>query len=168
MSTALFALNFLYSFLATVLGGGFLALIFFWLREKFFPLPGVTGRWYFEIRTVNTTYNPYRGMVLRYMAMLWREGKCIKGTVEKIYENSSTGERNYVGTNRTRGVVDGFVEKNYFSKDQVVLHVVEDGHGRESTNFYDLTVISSENMTGNFSSMVANQDGKVVWQRDAF
>lgn len=111
MTTALFTLNFLYSFLATVAGGGFLALLYFWLREKFFPLPRVTGRWYFEIRTVNTTYNPYKGMVLRYIAMLWLEGNCIKGTVEKIYENSSTGERNYVGKNRTRGVVDGFVKK---------------------------------------------------------
>jgi hypothetical protein len=107
-------------------------------------------------------------MVLRYVAMLWREGGRIKGTVEKIYENSSTGERSYVGTNRTRGVVDGFVEKNYFSKDQVVLHVVEDGHGRESTNFYSLTVNSNGKMTGNFSSMVANQDGNVVWQREVF
>jgi len=168
MSTELFALNFLYSFLATVSGGVFLTLLFFWLKEKCFPLPVVTGRWYFEVRTVNTTYNPYRGMVLRYVAMLWREGNCIKGTVEKIYENSSTGERKYVGTNRTRGIAEGFVEKNYFSKDQVVLHVVEDGHGRESTNLYDLTVISDENMTGKFSSMVADQDGDVVWQRNAF
>lgn len=161
-------MNFLYSFFATVLGGSALALLFFWLKEKIFPLPAVTGRWYFEIRTVNTTYIPYKGMALRYVGMLWREGKCIKGTVEKIYENSSTGERNYVGANRTRGVVDGFVEKNYFSKDRVVLHVVEDGHGRESTNFYNLTVISKDNMIGDFSSMVANQDGDAVWQRDAF
>ncbi len=168
MTTALFTLNFLYSFLATVAGGGFLALLYFWLREKFFPLPRVTGRWYFEIRTVNTTHNPYKGMVLRYIAMLWIEGNCIKGTVEKIYENSSTGERSYVGTNRTRGIVDGFVKKNYFSKDRVVLHIVEDGHGRESTNFYDLIVVSNDKMTGNFSSMVANQDGDAMWQRGAF
>jgi hypothetical protein len=168
MNLAMFSLNFLYSFLATVFGGGFLALIFFWLREKFFPAPRVTGRWYFEILTVNTTHNPYKGMKLRYIAMLWSDGRCIRGTVEKIYENSSTGERIYVGKNRTRGVVEGFVEKNYFSWDRVMLHIVEDGHGRESTNFYELIVISNDRMTGKFSSMVANQDGDAEWQRNPF
>jgi hypothetical protein len=81
---------------------------------------------------------------------------------------ASTGERSYEAKNRTRGVVEGFVEKNYFSKDRVVLHVVEDGHGRESTNFYDLIVESDGVMKGGFSSMVANQDGNVKWQREAF
>lgn len=107
-------------------------------------------------------------MILRYVVMLWREGNRIKGTAEKIYENSSTGERFYEEQNRTRGVVEGFVQKNYFSKDRVVLHVVEDGHGRESTNFYDLIVDSDNKMTGDFSSMVANQDGEAKWQRHEF
>lgn len=168
MTKEQFALNFLCSLLATVIGGGVLAFLFFWLREKVFPLPKVTGRWFFEMHTINSAYNPYKGMVLRYMAILWREGNRIEGTVEKIYENSSTGEREYVAKNRTRGVIEGFVQKNYFSKDRVVLHVVENGHGRESTNLYDLTVSSDNEMTGSFSSMVANQDGEVKWQRDKF
>lgn len=168
MTIEQFALNFLYSLFATVIGGGVLAVFFFWFREKSFPLPKVTGRWFFEMRTVNSAYNPYKGMILRYVAMLWREGNRIEGTVEKIYENSSTGERDYEAKNRTRGVVEGFVKKNYFSKDRVVLHVIEDGHGRESTNFYDLTVNTDEQMVGSFSSMVANQDGEVTWQRNEF
>lgn len=168
MTKELFLLNFLYSLFATVIGGGILAFLFFWVREKVFPLPQVTGRWFFEMHTVNSAYNPYKGMILRYIAILWREGNRIEGTVEKIYENSSTGEREYEGKNRTRGVVQGYVQKNYFSKDRVVLHVVEDGHGRESTNFYDLIVISDDEMAGSFSSMVANQDGEVKWQRNEF
>ncbi len=168
MTKELFALNFFYSLLATIVGGAVLAFLFFWFREKFFPLPKVTGRWFFEMRTINSAYNPYKGMVLRYIAMLWREGNRIKGTVEKIYENSSTGERDFEAKNRTRGVVEGFVQKNYFSKDRVVLHLVEDGHGRESTNFYDLIVKSESEMGGSFSSMVANQDGEVKWQRNEF
>jgi hypothetical protein len=158
--------NFIPSIIATVIGGVILALLFFWARERLFPLPDIARRWYFEMRTINTSYEPYNGMVLRYVAMLWREGNRIHGTAEKIYENSSTGERDYVGKNRTRGVVDGYLEKNYFSKDRLYLHVVEDGHGRKSTNFYDLIIISDKEMIGVFNSMVANQDGKVTWQRD--
>jgi len=168
MTKEVFALNFLYSLLATVIGGGILAFLFFWIREKIFPIPKVTGRWFFEMHTINTVYKPYEDMTLRYIAMLWQAGNRIEGTVEKIYENSSTGEREYVGKNRTRGVVEGYVEKNCFSKDRLVLHVVEDGHGRESTNFYDLVVYSNDEMKGSFSSMVANQNGEACWQRNEF
>ena len=81
--------GFIPSIIATVVGGVTLALLFFWAREKLFPLPNIAGRWYLEMRTVNTSYEPYTGMVLRYVAMLWREGNRIQGTAEKIYENSS-------------------------------------------------------------------------------
>lgn len=160
--------SFIPSIIATVVGGVTLALFFFWAREKLFPFPDIAGRWYFEVRTINTSYKPYSGMVLRYVAMLWREGNRIQGTAEKIYENSSTGEREYVGENRTRGMVDGYLEKNYFAKDRLYLHMVEDGHGRVSTNYYDVIIRSDKEMVGAFNSMVANQDGKVTWQRDMF
>lgn len=160
--------SFIPSIIATVISGVILALLFFWVREKLFPIPDITGRWYFEVRTINTSYTPYVGMVLRYVAMLWREGNRIKGTVEKIYENSSTGEREFVGKDRTRGVAEGYLEKNYYTEDRLLLHVTEDGHGRESTNIYDVIIISNKEMVGTFNSMVANQEGEIAWQRDAF
>lgn len=160
--------SFIPSIIATVVGGVTLALFFFWARKKLFPLPDIAGRWYFEVGTINTSYKPYSGMVLRYVAMLWREGNRIQGTAEKIYEKSSTGKKEYVGENRTRGMVDGYLEKNYFAKDRLYLHMVEDGHGRESTNYYDVIIRSDKEMVGSFNSMVANQDGEVTWQRDMF
>lgn len=154
--------------LATVIGGILLAFLFFLAREKLFPLPDITGRWFFEIKTIDTSYTPYSGMVLRYIAMLWREGNRIHGSVEKIHENSSTGKRDFVGKNRTRGIVDGYLEKNYLGKDHLYLHVIEDGHGRESTTFYEMTVESGSNMNGSFDSMVANSSGEIRWQRESF
>jgi len=166
MTIEIFALNFLYSLFATFIGGCILTVFLFWLKENIFPLPSIAGCWYFQMRTVNTAYSPYKRMTLGYVAMLWRVGNRIEGTVEKMYENSSSGERCYEEKNRTRGVVRGFVEKKYFSEDCVFLHVVENGHGRESTHFYELVVISDKEMVGSFISMVANQDGEVRWQRD--
>lgn len=160
--------SFLSDILATLAGGVLLAILFFWSRERVFPLPKVTGRWYFQVRTQETAYRPYDDMILRYVAMLWREGNRIEGTVEKIYEISSTGEREYVGKDRTRGKIEGHVEKNYFGKDRVFLHVVEDGHGRESTNFYELVAESSDRLSGDFTSMVADQKGVALWQRNEF
>ena len=159
---------FLSNVAATVVGGVVLAFLFFLSRERLFPLPRITGRWHFEMRTTQTAHQPYENMVLRYIAILWREGHRIEGTVEKVYEDSSTGKREFVGENRTRGVVQGYVEKNYLGKDRVYLHVIEQGHGRESTNFYELSFDNPDVMNGTFNSMVANQSGGVKWQREEF
>lgn len=154
--------------LATLIGGIVLAVLFFLVREKIVPLPKITGRWYFEVHTVKTSYKPYERMILRYVAILWREGSRIEGSVEKIYEKSTIGEREFVGKNRTRGRVEGYVEKNYFGEDKLFLHIVENGHGRESSHFYELITMSQSEMSGTFSSMVANQSGTTKWQRSRF
>ena len=152
---------------STVAGGAILAFLFFLVREKLCPIPPIAGRWYVEMHTKNTSYKPYEGMILKYEAMLWREGNVIQGTVEKTHENSSAGELEFIGKNRTRGRVDGYIEKNYLSKDRLSLHIVEDGHGRTSTHFHALVCNSKKCMTGTFVSMVAAQDGEAVWQRDS-
>jgi len=154
--------------LATIVGGISLTFLFFYAREKLFPIPDITGKWHLEMVTVNTDYNPYSDMVLRYVIMIWREGNNIKGSAEKIYENSSTGEREFVGKNRTRATLEGYIEKNYLGKDRIFLHSVENGHGRESTHFYDLLITSNSNMIGAFNSMVANQNGTVTCKRESF
>lgn len=159
---------FLANLVATVLGGSILAFIFFFLKEKVFPLPDIAGTWFFEVITSETAYKPYENMKLRYIAIIWREGAKLHGTVEKIHENSSTGERDYIGKNRARGILNGYIQKNYFSKDQLFIHVAEVGEKRESTNFYRLRVLSDSAMQGTYASMVANQKGQVKWQRCAF
>ncbi|HVF58376.1 MAG TPA: hypothetical protein VNJ70_00970 [Thermoanaerobaculia bacterium] len=153
---------------ATIVGGLFLALLFFWANEKVFRLPDVTGRSYFELTTLTSAYNPYSGMVLRYLALLWREEHRVRGTAEKIYERSSTGERSYIGRDRTRVIVEGYIEKRYFSRHKVFLHIIEDGHGRESSAFYELSVLRNGQLSGVFHSMVADQSGTVTWQREPF
>jgi hypothetical protein len=160
--------SFLADIIATLVGGIGLTFLFFLAREKLFPIPDVTGRWYLEMVTVNTAYNPYKDMILRYVIVIWKEGSALKGSAEKIYEISSTGEREYNGKDRTRSEIEGYVEKNYLGKDRVYLHSVENGHGRQSTNFYDLLVKSESEMIGAFNSMVANQDGTVKCQREPF
>ncbi len=151
---------------SAVIGGVVLALLFFLLKEKCFSLPEIAGRWYFEIRTEKTAYKPYQDMKLTYVAMLWREGHVVHGTVEKIHEESSTGNKDYVGPNRTRGEVRGYIEKKYlFSSDRLFLHIVEEG-SRESTYYHELIFRPRRGMDGRFTSTVADQDGSVSWQRD--
>lgn len=160
--------EFVSSLISTIVGGAVLAFMFFFAKEKCFPLPKLTGRWYFEQNTDDTAYKPFEEMVLRYVAILVQDRGKIEGTAEKIYERSSTGEREYVGKNRTRAKIGGYIEKKYLGRDRIYLHVVEEGHGRESTTFYELTMSGSKSMRGDFSSMVAQSSGKVRWQRHPF
>ena len=161
-------MTFLCSIVSTVFGGLILAVLFFLARERIFPLPPVAGRWHVEMRFQRSSYRPYDGMVLRYVAMLWREGSNVKGTAEKVYEDSSTGKREYVGKHRTRAEIEGYADKRIFSRDGVSLHIVEQGPDRESTHFHDLKVHRGGRMTGRFSAMAADSEGEVTWQRQPF
>lgn len=159
--------SFALSVASTVAGGGILAFLFFLLREKFFSLPSMAGSWSVEMRTDRTAYGQYENMVLRYVAMLWRDGSAIRGTVEKIYENSSTGERDYIGKNRTRGKIEGSIDKRYFSKDRICIHIVEEGKQRESTHLHELEMEKTGCMAGTFCSMVADSQGEVIWRKES-
>ncbi|WP_220348126.1 hypothetical protein [Thalassotalea euphylliae] len=154
--------------IATLISGPILALFFFFLRERIFGIPDITGKWHFEMTTVNSDYNPYKGMILRYIVVIWREGSKLSGTVEKVYENSSTGEREYVGDKRSRGDLNGYYELNYLSKDKLYIHIKEQGSGRESTNYFELIRMNNDSLKGAFNSFVANQDGLSEWQRHPF
>ena len=154
--------------LSTIFGGLILAFLFFLAREKIYPLPSVTGRWYVELRFRSTSIERFEGMILRYDAMLWREGNSIKGTAEQVYADAKTGVRKHVGTQRTRSVVEGHADRNIFSTNRVALHIVEDGPEREFTHFHSLIVRGKDRMTGNFSSTAADAEGNVTWQRTPF
>lgn len=154
--------------LATIIGGLLLALIFFFLKEKFFPIPAIMGTWRLIQNTELTQYIPYHKMELEYRVLLRIEGSKVFGTLEKVREKSSTGERTYVGEHRSRGLIEGYVEKNIFGKDRVQLHVYERNHKRQSSTLHILTIIKENDdwkLIGEFSSTVANQTGSSTWER---
>jgi len=152
--------------IATVVGGIILTLLFFFIREKLFPMPKISGKWYLEIKVNETAYKPYKNMLLRFVIMIWVEGSRIKGTSEKIYEELSNGkEYDFIGKERIRSHIDGYIEKKYFGKDKIYLHIVENGKARESTSFYDLVMESNSKMSGTFDSMIANMKGEVICTR---
>lgn len=157
-----------YEVFVTLISGALLTFIFFFLREKVFPLPDVSGRWYVEVKTINTAYKPYENMVLRFDVLLWCEGSNLRGTAEKAYEISSTGERKYVGADRVISDIDGFIEKKYLGTDRLVLHFTERGKLRESSSFQDINFYSDGSMSGMFTSNIADQDGSVTWQRQGY
>ena len=159
-------LEFFLSVLATVLGGLVLAFVLFYGREKWFPLPEISGEWTFTTVTKNTSYNPYHEMRLTYKAVIFCEGLSITGTAEKIHEKTLEQEISYTGENRVRGDISGSIEKRYFSKDRIRIHIIEYGEKRKSTGYHNLVVEEPNLMVGKFFSTAADSKGNVNWNRD--
>lgn len=161
-------------FLSTFIGGLIITLVLFLFKERVFPLPELSGKWYFEVKTTETEYKKFDKMVLFYEAYIWQEGPYLKGTVEKYYERSLSGNRKYIGKNRTRGNLRGYVEKKYLGTDVIFIHITEKGHGREYTHIYKLEkkkCIQKSHyfkLVGSFDVSAAGQRGDSIWQRSAF
>lgn len=173
-------INILGNTIGGILGGIFLAIMFFLLKEKVFHTGSLRGKWYIELTTTESSYNPYKNMILQHVLFLNFIDNQITGTSEKIYEDSSIGmKRNhiihYLGSNRTRTQLDGSIEKNYLGSHIISLHAVESGEKRTSTVFYTINVRRRfwyfggyKFSDGEFYSMIADQKGTFEISRVSF
>lgn len=151
---------------ATIVGGSILAFLFFLLRERIFKFVDLDGSWVYEQKTITTAYNPYKGMTVRYIALLARDGNRLHGSAEKVCDITSDGkEREYVGEHRSLAVISGYIEKRYFSKDRISIHFTEEGERRSSSTFHVLECINLDQLEGRFTSTIANQIGTAKWSR---
>jgi hypothetical protein len=174
---------------AGFLGGLALTAALFWLAEKVYPISQISGRWYFQTLTENTARNSFRGMHLKYEAIVWQEGAAVRGTTEKIYESSSTGRRQIEGTNRISGELSGYSDRFVFSPNRVRLHLTERGQERTTTAFLDLLCErppfwrrliglsdgrrsagrrNGQVMQGVFQSTAGSSSGKSIWSRNRY
>ena len=120
------------------------------------------------MHTTKSSYERYKDMQEQYEAVLWREGSTIKGTIEKISETTTCdGKRTYTGDKRTRGEIEGFIHKHYFDKDQISLHIVEQGEKRQYTHYHDLIWEQTASMVGQFIKTSADSKGIVTWSKGA-
>lgn len=148
-----------------LVSGVLLAILFFVAREIWFPPPTIAGRWTVEMYTTKTAFRPYEHMRVQYVAILWREGSIVKGTVEKTSEVTSAGTEIYTGEQRTRGEVEGYIHKLYFSKDRITVNIIEQGEVRQFTHYHDLVVERQDSMAGTFIATSADSEGEVTWRR---
>ena len=149
----------------TVIGGVLLALIFFLSNDFLFRLPALSGLWTFQSETCLTSYNPYKGMKLTYLVLLWQEGHAIYGSGEKVREDVKGAIRNYTGEHRSRIEIRGYATKRYFKKSEVVLHFKEHAEKRESSTMHTLRICGNATMEGEYATTVANSSGKARWTR---
>jgi hypothetical protein len=149
----------------TVFGGILLGLVFFLLREFVFPLPAISGCWTFETETQVTSYDPFKGMMLTFLVMMWQEGPTVFGSGEKVKESKEGVTRTYTGQDRTRIEIRGYITKRYGRRSTMVLHFHEAGEKRRSSSIQTLRVSNERTLEGQYASTAANSSGKVRWMR---
>ena len=130
-------------------------------------IPNLTGSWVYEQITESSGHPPYIGMKLRYLVLLSIHENKISGSAEKFWEFSiAGGEREYVGKHRSTATISGHVtKKGFFGQYQLVINLLENGHGRPYTTQHILSVENSCLLTGRFASTAANQIGKCSWTK---
>ena len=158
--------SFISDMVATITGGAVLTFIFFLLREKVYAFVDLDGSWVYEQKTITSEYLPYIEMTVCFLVLLTRDGNRIYGSAEKVHDlTADGGERQYIGKNRSIAEISGHIEKRYFSKDRISIHIIEYGEKRRSSTFHILVCESHNLLSGRFSSTISNQQGIVTWTR---
>ena len=118
--------------ITSIISGGLLTFLVFVIRDRLLGVPDLSGTWTYTCRVEKTSHDPFQGMEVKYIALIWLEGTAVHGTAEKVFERSSKGELKYVGEKRNRLTIEGYITNKYVYKDSVVLHIVENGRIRDT------------------------------------
>lgn len=165
---AIFLNQFWPSFWATVFGGVVLTVIFFFVKEQIFSLPAVNGVWECQQTTLESAYNPFKGMTVCYRIVLLQDKEKIVGTGEKDRDSGSTGDHAYGGAHRIPIEISGRIEKSFTRSDLIQIHWSEDGTDRKSTTFHELQISGSKSkgaLFGKFNSTAGKCSGTARWTR---
>jgi hypothetical protein len=148
--------------LGTIIGGGLLTLILFLLNEFVFRKKNLTGEWTTRINIVQTSYSPFKNLIIEYKIHLIQKGYELSGSGEKIKDIKPDGtETVFTREKRVLMDVDGYYERKYFSKDKVYLNIDEEGRKRETRATYFL-IFHKQNMQGTFISTAGDARGTIT------
>ena len=143
-----------------------LAMAFMIFNDYISPPPNLGGRWMFTTQVMDTSYNPYKDMQVTYQALIVQDDLQLRGTGEKLSAKSTKFElEQYVGKARTNITIEGSIKRNYFSRDELVIHYTEDGGKRISSTLHQLEHFDPNVMCGCFLSTIADTTGTVWWQK---
>ena len=145
-----------------------LAMAFMIFNDYISPPPNLGGRWMFTTQINSTSYIPYENMQVTYQTLIVQDDLQLSGTGEKLSAVGPEFElEQYVGKSRTNIHIDGSIKRNYFSRDELVIHYEEEGGKRNSSTLHQLEHFDPNVMCGCFLSTIADTTGTVWWQRVA-
>lgn len=153
--------------LGSILGGLFLAVLFFISSDFLFKPPDLNGRWIMATTSNQTIHDSYNGLTVFYEVILQQDGNKLSGTAEKVGECNKGVPFIYDYDKRVRVDIAGAIDRNYLTKDKVNIHWMEHGRKRDSSSFFKITRFDDSYMTGDCASTVAHSFGLSEWVRFA-
>lgn len=151
----------------SILGGITFSFIFFVWSDYIFKQPDLNGRWFFTVTYEKTSHSNFQNLQVTYEVILIQDGLRLTGSGEKISEAQNDGTKiEYEGDGRTPIEIEGTINSNYLSHNNLNLHYKESGSLRDSASFHRLTIFDPVRMSGKWESTIANSSGSVSWKRD--
>ena len=124
----------------------------------------LSGTWYMQTTIEETTYNPYRGLVIQYKILLTHEEKSITANGNKIGEVFRGEASEYSGAAKTPISLTGSLSQDGSGQIIVKLNGQEESVKRKScATSFRLTMLDHTRMIGTFSSTAANSKGTAFW-----
>ena len=137
-----------------------LVLILLYIWKVLYDRVDLSGEWDVTIKVRESAYRPYLKLSAEFKFHLLKEGDKISGTGEKISNSNHEGaDTIYPHAKRPTVRIEGVYRKNIFSKNSLVLSIVENGSLRESRTTYHLIQQSRKVFDGNFESTAADSRG---------
>ena len=130
----------------------------------------LSGVWYMQTTTEETTYNPFKGIVIRYKLFLTHDTHKDRSIIvngNKISEIFHGTEHEYTGVAKTPINLTGSLIQDESGQMIIKLNGQENGLLRKSiATSFELKLLNSSQMIGTFSSNAANSKGTTFWVRE--
>jgi hypothetical protein len=157
---------FLAGVIQNALGGLVAGSTAFLAARQVMELPDLAGEWTIHSVCTSSAFNPYRGLQVTSIALIWCSKGEIRGSIEKVYESRADGtSHEFVGRNRSRSEFSGGMSGLSFVRKSLALHSTDTGLERESSTLYRLTREWEGRLKGTFFSTAANSKGTSTWTR---
>lgn len=149
------------------LGGLFLVVFLFLLREILRSGANLSGEWEVENTVMDSSYNPYPGIRVVWRLHILQNGDSLSGSGEKIKEiRLDQTEFEYEPKDRDSVGLTGYIEKSYILKDRVFITSIQDGKLRKTRATYTLKRDNDNALIGTFITTAADSRGSSIFLRN--
>jgi len=141
-------------------------VIYWFVKEKIYYIPDISGKWEMILIYNKTKYNPYKDMEVKYTMFINQDNNYITIKGEKYFEKlKDNATKEYKGDEKTFSEYDGYI-KRAFMNHKLTLNIKEHGQERIIAGQLQLKIISpSSLLEGTFYRQDANSSGKVVLKK---
>jgi len=153
------------SVVGSILSAILIAISFSLWNDYIYKRDELSGFWHVTIETTKSSNGNYIGLKTYYNFVAGQNGSSLRGTGEKISEDSVNGIIEYDTDKRTHLNFDGALTYRVFSSNTVDMIYKEEGRRRPSSSILNLVVESNDRLTGTFISTISKSSGKVVFTR---